>query len=152
MEELQGSVKKKQKPPPRLTELEELVARHKEHIARLEKVLRCIDNETIQPDELENLKADMESYLVCVLCWACCCCMACTLGMLAPQAHTQAAAGACQLIAASALCWTSSRGLQQAHGEPCSGGAQQWGAQRGRAQRMRAGSKHWAVHALHTGV
>ena len=40
MEELQGSVKKKQKPPPRLTELEETVVRHKEHINRLEKVLR----------------------------------------------------------------------------------------------------------------
>jgi CCR4-NOT transcription complex subunit 3 len=64
MEELQGGMKKKAKPPPRLTELEELVARHKEHVVRLEKVLRCIDNETIQPEELENLKGDMEMYLV----------------------------------------------------------------------------------------
>ncbi len=64
LEELQGSVKKKQKPPPRLTELEELVTRHKEHVLRLEKVLRCIDNETITPDELEDLKNDMEMYLV----------------------------------------------------------------------------------------
>lgn len=64
IEELQGNVKKKQKPPPRLTELEELATRHKEHISRLEKVLRCIDNEAIQPDELEQLKGDMDLYLV----------------------------------------------------------------------------------------
>ncbi|GFH21633.1 uncharacterized protein HaLaN_18981, partial [Haematococcus lacustris] len=63
MEELQVNVKKKQKPPARLTELEEVVARHKDHVGRLEKVLRCIDNETIAPEELEDLKSDMESYL-----------------------------------------------------------------------------------------
>mmetsp|Transcript_4548 Transcript_4548/g.9783 ORF Transcript_4548/g.9783 Transcript_4548/m.9783 type:complete len:769 (-) Transcript_4548:780-3086(-) len=63
MEELQGNIKKKQKPPPRLLELEELVNRHKEHIVRLEKVLRCIDNEAIAPEELEDIKADMELYL-----------------------------------------------------------------------------------------
>ncbi len=40
MEELQGNVKKKQKPPPRLTELEVLASRHKDHISRLEKVLQ----------------------------------------------------------------------------------------------------------------
>ncbi len=64
MEELAVTVKKRQKPPARLTALEETVGRHKDHIDRLEKVLRCIDNETIQPDELSDLKADMEMYLV----------------------------------------------------------------------------------------
>ena len=64
MEELQGTMKKKQKPPPRLAELEEAIGKHKEHVDNLEKVLRCIDNETIQPDELDDLKADLESYLV----------------------------------------------------------------------------------------
>ncbi|KAG2452201.1 hypothetical protein HYH02_003232 [Chlamydomonas schloesseri] len=63
MEELQASVKKRQKPPARLTALEETVGRHKEHVDRLEKVLRCIDNETIQPDELSDLKEDMDMYL-----------------------------------------------------------------------------------------
>ena len=28
------------------------------------QVLRCIDNETIQPDELSDLKDDMDAYLV----------------------------------------------------------------------------------------
>lgn len=64
MEELQANVKKKQKPPPRLTELEELVNRHKDHIEKLEKLLRCIDNETITPDEMEDLKTDLDMYLV----------------------------------------------------------------------------------------
>lgn len=64
MEELQANVKKKQKPPPRLTELEELVNRHKDHIEKLEKLLRCIDNETITPDEMDDLKSDLDMYLV----------------------------------------------------------------------------------------
>ena len=65
LEELgQGGGKKNKKPPPRIAELEEIVGRHKEHMGRLEKVLRCIDNETIHPDELENLKTEMEMYLV----------------------------------------------------------------------------------------
>jgi len=59
-----GGGKKNRKPPPRVAELEEIVSRHKEHMGRLEKVLRCIDNETIHPDELEDLKTDMEMYLV----------------------------------------------------------------------------------------
>ncbi|GLI70979.1 hypothetical protein VaNZ11_016083 [Volvox africanus] len=63
MEELQVTVKKRQKPPARLTSLEETVGRHKDHIDRLEKVLRCIDNETIQPDELSDLKEDVDLYL-----------------------------------------------------------------------------------------
>ncbi|EFJ47006.1 hypothetical protein VOLCADRAFT_92540 [Volvox carteri f. nagariensis] len=64
MEELQVTVKKRQKPPVRLTSLEETVGRHKDHIDRLEKVLRCIDNETIQPDELSDLKEEMDLYLL----------------------------------------------------------------------------------------
>ena len=64
MEELQANVKKKQKPPARLTELEETVGRFKDHVDRLEKLLRCIDNETIQPEELDDLKAEVDTYLV----------------------------------------------------------------------------------------
>lgn len=67
IEELQGALKKKQKPPPRMAELEETVTQYKLHVDHLEKVLRCIDNEAIQPDELEDLKNDFESYLVCAV-------------------------------------------------------------------------------------
>ena len=38
IEELQGNMKKKQKPPPRLAELEEIIGHYKEHVDNLEKV------------------------------------------------------------------------------------------------------------------
>jgi hypothetical protein len=38
IEEIQGALKKKQKPPPRLGELEEIVAQYREHVDYLEKV------------------------------------------------------------------------------------------------------------------
>ncbi|MEW5316250.1 MAG: hypothetical protein WDW38_007631 [Sanguina aurantia] len=63
MEELQGNVKKGKKPPARYTELEELLGRHKDHLARLDRVLRCLDNDTIAPEELDELKEGMEAYL-----------------------------------------------------------------------------------------
>lgn len=47
-EELQQGMKKKQKPPPRVQELEDLIASYKAHMDHLERLLRCIDNETIQ--------------------------------------------------------------------------------------------------------
>lgn len=59
-EELQQGMKKKQKPPPRVQELEELVSSYKSHVDHLERLLRCIDNETIQPDELEEVKSELE--------------------------------------------------------------------------------------------
>ena len=37
------------------------------HVHTHTQVLRCIDNETIHPDELEDLKADMEMYLVSLI-------------------------------------------------------------------------------------
>lgn len=64
LEELSGSVKKKQKPPPRVGELEELVASYTSHVSHLEKLLRCVDNDTIAADELEDIKAEMDEALV----------------------------------------------------------------------------------------
>ena len=45
--------------------LEESVARHKQHIARMEQLLRLLDNEAVEPDdpELLNVKEMMEDYL-----------------------------------------------------------------------------------------
>eukprot|EP00891_Asterochloris_glomerata_P001848 jgi/Astpho2/1848/e_gw1.00038.254.1_t len=64
IEALQNT-KRKAKPPPRLAHLEESVARHKQHIARLEQLLRLLDNEAVEPDdpELLNVKEMMEDYL-----------------------------------------------------------------------------------------
>ncbi len=41
------------------------MARHKQHIARLEQLLRLLDNEAVEPDdpELLNVKEMMEDYL-----------------------------------------------------------------------------------------
>lgn len=64
LEDLQGNTKKNKKPPPRMQELEDSVKCLKNHIGKLEKLLRCIDNETINSDELEQLKSDFEYYLV----------------------------------------------------------------------------------------
>ena len=45
LESLQtGGGKKRGKPPPRLTHLEESISRHKTHVARLEAIMRLIDN------------------------------------------------------------------------------------------------------------
>ncbi|KAG1667352.1 hypothetical protein FOA52_001412 [Chlamydomonas sp. UWO 241] len=63
LEELQGGLKKKQKPPPRITELEEVITFFRAHVGAMEKVLRCIDNEAIAPDELEDLKGEYEMFL-----------------------------------------------------------------------------------------
>ena len=41
------------------------MARHKQHIARMEQLLRLLDNEAVEPDdpELLNVKEMMEDYL-----------------------------------------------------------------------------------------
>ena len=44
IERLQNG-KKKAKPPPRLAHLEESALRHKAHVARLEQIMRLLDNE-----------------------------------------------------------------------------------------------------------
>ena len=55
MEGLSTAKKGKQK-PARLTHLEESAQRHKEHITKLELVLRLLDNEAINPDDLSDVK------------------------------------------------------------------------------------------------
>jgi CCR4-NOT transcription complex subunit 3 len=56
IESLSTAKKGKQK-PARLTHLEESAMRHKEHITKLEQVLRLLDNEAINPDDLNDVKA-----------------------------------------------------------------------------------------------
>ncbi len=64
MEELQANMKKKAKPPPRLTQLEDIVTVHKKHTDCLEKTLRCLDNDAVEPEEVDALRDDMDYYLV----------------------------------------------------------------------------------------
>ena len=58
IESLQSNVKRKQKPPPRLAHLEESVTRHKTHIGRLEQIIRLLDNDALQPDEVSQVVND----------------------------------------------------------------------------------------------
>lgn len=55
--EMEGlTVKKGKQRPPRLVHLDESVARHKEHITRLEQILRLVDNEQVSPEDVTDLK------------------------------------------------------------------------------------------------
>ena len=58
IESLKSNVKRIQKPPPRLAHLEESVNRHKTHIGRLEQIIRLLDNDALQPDELARVVND----------------------------------------------------------------------------------------------
>ena len=76
IESLQSTIKRKQKPPARLAHLEESVTRHKTHIGRLEQIIRLLDNDALQPDDvsrvvteeipeyIENNQEDFDAYEV----------------------------------------------------------------------------------------
>ncbi len=55
--------KKKGKVPPRVAHLEESIARHRQHIARLEQMLRLLDNDEITSEDVENIKDLVDDYL-----------------------------------------------------------------------------------------
>ena len=58
-----SSGKKKGKPPPRITHLEESIVRHKQHITRLEQMLRLFDNDEITTEDVEGIKDLVDDYL-----------------------------------------------------------------------------------------
>ena len=76
IESLQSTIKRKQKPPARLAHLEESVTRHKTHIGRLEQIIRLLDNDALQPEDvsrvvleeipeyIENNQEDFDAYEV----------------------------------------------------------------------------------------
>lgn len=63
MESLNANRKKSQKPPPRLTHMEESVVRHKQHVGRLEQMLRLLDSDQITPEEVNEVKELLDDYL-----------------------------------------------------------------------------------------
>eukprot|EP01134_Creolimax_fragrantissima_P000444 CFRG0444T1 len=63
VEALSGKKKRKGPDSDRKARLEELIASHKEHERKLEIVLRLLDNGTIEPDALEDIKDDVEYYI-----------------------------------------------------------------------------------------
>ncbi|KAL1195555.1 putative NOT transcription complex subunit VIP2 [Cardamine amara subsp. amara] len=62
--ELEGlSVKKGKTRPPRLTHLETSITRHKEHIIKLELILRLLDNDELSPEQVNDVKDFLDDYV-----------------------------------------------------------------------------------------
>lgn len=62
--EVEGlTVKKSKTRPPRLTHLEESINRHKQHIVKLEQILRLLDNDGVSPDHVNDVKDLVEDYV-----------------------------------------------------------------------------------------
>lgn len=55
--------KKKGKVPPRVAHLEESIVRHRQHVARLEQMLRLLDNDEITSEDVENIKDLVDDYI-----------------------------------------------------------------------------------------
>ncbi|EIE20296.1 hypothetical protein COCSUDRAFT_58005 [Coccomyxa subellipsoidea C-169] len=63
MESLANNNKKKNKLPPRHSHLEESIVRHKAHVTRLEQMLRLLDNEALEPDDMTDIKEMVDDYM-----------------------------------------------------------------------------------------
>ena len=67
IESLDSSTKKSKNKsasrPARLGHLEESMSRHHQHIQRMELVLRLVDNEALQPEDVADLKDLVEDYI-----------------------------------------------------------------------------------------
>jgi CCR4-NOT transcription complex subunit 3 len=65
-EQLLATARKKD-PPARVKALTEQNSRHKKHVERLEQILRALNNETLQFEQVDAIKDDFQDYLVCRL-------------------------------------------------------------------------------------
>ena len=64
MEELSGGKsRKKSKPSPRFATLETSVGRHKEHVLRLEKMLRLLENDVISVEDVQDVRDFVDDYI-----------------------------------------------------------------------------------------
>ncbi|XP_033142655.1 CCR4-NOT transcription complex subunit 3 isoform X1 [Brassica rapa] len=62
--ELEGlSVKKGKSRPPRLTHLKTSITRHKDHIIKLELILRLLDNDELSPEQVNDVKDFLDDYV-----------------------------------------------------------------------------------------
>jgi Not1 N-terminal domain, CCR4-Not complex component len=66
-----ASTKRGKKPPPRLAHFEESISRHKQHVLRLEQMLRLLDNESLSVEEVTETRDMVDDYLernqVCIV-------------------------------------------------------------------------------------
>lgn len=63
MEEMAGKKKKRGGKTAEMEALEELVTQHKWHITKMETVQRLLDNQELQPDDVDGIKDDIEYYI-----------------------------------------------------------------------------------------
>lgn len=64
MEELSGGKsRKKSKPSPRFASLETSVSRHQEHVLRLEKMLRLLENDVISVEDVQDVRDFVDDYI-----------------------------------------------------------------------------------------
>ncbi|KAL2650375.1 hypothetical protein R1flu_018503 [Riccia fluitans] len=62
--EMEGlAVKKGKTRPPRLMHLEESISRHKQHILKLELLLRLLDNDELSPEQVNDVKDFVQDYV-----------------------------------------------------------------------------------------
>ncbi|KAL8217097.1 hypothetical protein R6Q57_023934 [Mikania cordata] len=62
--EMEGlSIKKGKTRPPRLTHLESSITRHKAHIMKLELILRLLDNDELNPEQVNDVKDFLDDYV-----------------------------------------------------------------------------------------
>ncbi|EFN50411.1 hypothetical protein CHLNCDRAFT_144668, partial [Chlorella variabilis] len=61
--EAAATAKKGKKPAPRVVHMEESIARHRQHIMRLEQLLRLLDNDAVQAEDVEGVKDLVDDYL-----------------------------------------------------------------------------------------
>lgn len=61
--EAAATLKKGKKPAPRVVHMEESIARHRQHIVRLEQILRLLDNDAMAAEDVEGVKDLVDDYL-----------------------------------------------------------------------------------------
>ena len=61
--ELEASGSSRKKKSSRVQEVEQYIARHKEHIQKLESLLRLLDNEQLEPDDFEDIRDFLDDYI-----------------------------------------------------------------------------------------
>lgn len=63
VEGLQTTGKRKSKPPPKLAHFEESLARHRQHVLRLEQMLRLLDNEGLSVEEVTETRDMVDDFM-----------------------------------------------------------------------------------------
>ena len=63
VEGLANTGKRKSKAPPKLAHFEESIVRHRQHVLRLEQMLRLLDNESLSVDEVSEAREMVDDYI-----------------------------------------------------------------------------------------